>query len=110
MRGIRSLFPNNIMPFHAAFVAEEKNIPAYQRCDFPLGRTFSVSKEGDVFPVAVSLTNRKSYQEMDALCSEIFPPLLSSRLTLKRNTDSSAGFIDSGVKSVAKNEVFRELL
>ena len=31
MRGIRALFPPHHSPFHAAFVAEPKNIPAYQR-------------------------------------------------------------------------------
>ena len=47
-----------------------------------------------MIPVVVSRTNRRSYQEMDALCSEIFPPVPLTMATTMSMVQAMNGSTD----------------
>eukprot|EP00604_Paraphysomonas_vestita_P003357 CAMPEP_0174818958 /NCGR_PEP_ID=MMETSP1107-20130205/1920_1 /TAXON_ID=36770 /ORGANISM="Paraphysomonas vestita, Strain GFlagA" /LENGTH=1171 /DNA_ID=CAMNT_0016031619 /DNA_START=297 /DNA_END=3809 /DNA_ORIENTATION=- len=77
LRGVRSLFPPQHNPYHAAFGANARDVRAFDRCEIPLGRTFLVSEKGDVTTMT-TVTVKRTFNEMNSLLHQLFPAVVDS--------------------------------
>lgn len=72
LRGVRSLFPSQHNPYHAAFGAHARDVRAFERCEIPLGRTFLVNEKGEVTTMS-TIHMKRTFNEMASLLHQVFP-------------------------------------
>mmetsp|Transcript_20209 Transcript_20209/g.29016 ORF Transcript_20209/g.29016 Transcript_20209/m.29016 type:complete len:1153 (+) Transcript_20209:94-3552(+) len=87
LRGVRSLFPSQHNPYHAAFGAHARDVLAFDRCDIPLGRTFLVNEKGEITTMT-TVTLKRTYTEMNSLLHQIFPAVTDA-FSRKRQSTST---------------------
>lgn len=71
LRDVKALFLNGRSPFYAGFGNKLNDVLAYRAVGVPVSKIFTVNPRGEI---SVCFTQHKSYNDINTLVYEIFPP------------------------------------